>query len=135
MPAPGMAHNPRLVPTELIEHPTRVIDVCRDGIRSLDRGRRQPSLLVPDHVVLLRKLVGETAEVVEAQPRPPMQQQNRKPATSTATRDHRPTVGRYEIHPHQRCQSYAAVRASDFATPSMSARWRSNGSSAKQTSL
>ena len=46
-----------------------------------------------------RELVGEIAEVVEAEPRPAVQQENRRPAAGAATRDQRPIVVRRELRP------------------------------------
>ena len=63
------------------------------------RRRLLPSLLVPRDVVLLRELVGEIAEVVEAEPRPAVQQENRRPAAGAATRDQRPVIVRGELGP------------------------------------
>ena len=87
MPAPRMAHDPRLFPTKRVEHATGVVDVGRHRVRPFPRRRRKPSLLVPGDGVLLRELIGEIAKVVEAQPRPSVQQENRWPAAGAAAHD------------------------------------------------
>ena len=48
-------------------------------VRPLHRRRLLATLLVPRDVVLLGELVGELAQVVEAEPRPSVQQENRRP--------------------------------------------------------
>jgi hypothetical protein len=68
---PTNTHDPGLVPTERVEHTPGVVHVGRHRVRPFGGGRRLPSLLVPDDVILLRELVGEIAEVVEAEPWPP----------------------------------------------------------------
>ena len=93
MTAPRMADDVRLVPAERVEHTTGVVHVCRHGVRPFRRRRREPALLVPGDVVLLRELVREIAEVVEAQPGPTVQQENRRPFACAQSRDeqlHRP---------------------------------------------
>ncbi len=99
LPAPRMAHDPRLVPTERVEHATGVVHVGRHRVRPFRRRRREPSLLVPGDGVLLRELVGEIAEVVEAQPRPPVQQENRRPAAGAEASDERSIVVCREFRP------------------------------------
>ena len=106
-----MAHDPRLVPTERVEHAPGVVHVGRDRVRPFRRRRREPSLLVPGDVVLLRELVGEIAEVVEAQPRPSVQQENRRPAAGAAAGDERSIVACREFRP-----GHGAVRSSHAAS-------------------
>ncbi len=71
-----MPDDVRLPPAERVEHPAGIRDVQRNRVRPFRRGRLEPSLLVPDDVVLLCELVGERAQVVEAEPRTAVQQEN-----------------------------------------------------------
>ena len=99
MPAPGMADDPRLVPAERVEHATGVVHVDRHRVRPYRRGRRLPSLLVPRDVVFLRELVGELAQVVEAEARPSVQQENRRSVAGAPTSEHRPVIVCRELGP------------------------------------
>ena len=73
MPAPGVTDHVRLLPAEDVEDAAGILDIRRHRERPFSRRRRLPSLLVPRDVVLLRELVGELAQVVEAEPRPAVQ--------------------------------------------------------------
>ena len=108
MPAPRMADDVRRLPVERVEDAAGVLDIRRHRVGPFLRRRLLASLLVPRDVVLLRELVGEIAQVVEAHPRPAVQQENRRPTAGTATRDQRPVVVRGELGPrHRRRSSHA----------------------------
>ena len=92
MPAPRMAHDVCLLPTERVEVAAGILDVRRHRVGPFNRRRLLSSLLVPHDVVLLRELVGEIAKVVKGHPRPAVQQQNRRPTTGAQAADQRPVV-------------------------------------------
>ena len=101
MPAPRVADDVRTLPAERVEDATGILDIRRHRARRFRRGRLESSLLVPRDVVLLGELVGELAQVVEAEARPAVQQEHRRPATGATTREQRPLVVRREVGPHQ----------------------------------
>lgn len=104
-----MADDVRLLPVERIEHTAGVLDIRRHRVGPFRSGRLLASLLVPGDVVLLRKLVGEIAEVVEAEARPSVQQENRRPTAGAASPDQGPVVARCELCPrHRRRSSHAS---------------------------
>ena len=109
VPAPRVADDVRPLPAEPVEDAPGVRDVRRDGVGPLRRRRLEPSLLVPRDVVLLRELVGEAAQIVEAEPRPAVQQQHRRPAAGAATREQRAVVLRRELRPGHRRRSSHVV--------------------------
>ena len=120
MAAPRVADDAGPLPAERVEDAACVADVFRHRVGPFHRRGREPSLLVPRDVVLLRQLVGEVAQVVEAEPRPSVQEQHRRPAAGASTREQRPVVVRRELGPrHGRPSSHAAGRdiaAWTFAT-------------------
>ena len=108
VPTPRMADDVRRLPAERVEDAAGIPDIRRHRVRPFRRRWLLPSLLVPRDVVLLRELVGEIAQVVEAEPRASVQQENRRPAAGAATRDQRPVVVRGELSPrHRRRSSHA----------------------------
>ena len=76
-----------------------VPDVRRHRVRPFHRRRLEPALLVPRDVVLLRELVGEIAQIVEAEPRSTVQQQHRRSAAGASPGDQRPVVVCRELSP------------------------------------
>ena len=100
VPAPGMTDDVRLVPAERVEHATCVAHVVRDRDTALPTADgASPRCWYQATVVLLCKLVGQIAEVVEAQPRPSVEQENRRPAACAKARDERSVVGCRELRP------------------------------------
>ena len=132
VPAPRVADDVRPLPAEPVEDAPGIADVRRDGVRPFRRRRLEPSLLVPHDVVLLRELVGETAQVVEAEPGPPCSSSTggplpaRRPARSGpsscvvksvhATVDDRRTSGEAERHKGRPTEaSSCALERADLA--------------------
>jgi hypothetical protein len=104
-----VADDVRALPAERVEDAAGISDIHRHGVRPVCRRRLETSLLVPRDVVLLRELVREITQVAEAEPRPPMQQENLRPAPGAATGDQRPVVvGRERSPRHRRRSSHAA---------------------------
>ena len=98
------------VPAERVDDATSVSDVRRHRVRAFRRRRCQPSLLVPGDVVLLCEFVSETPEVIEAEPRPAVEQENSRPAAGATARDERSVVVGRELGPtHRRRSSHAAA--------------------------
>ena len=97
-----MADDVCLLPTERVEDAAGILDVRRHGVGPFRRRRLLSSLLVPRDVVLLRKLVGEIAQVVKAHPWPAVQQENRLPTACAATNDQRAVVVGGELCPRHR---------------------------------
>src|SRR4051812_20371438 len=95
-----MTNNIGVVPGEKVEHTTSIGDICRHRVRPYRRRRSEPPLLVPRHVVLLCKLFREITEILEAESRPAVQQQNSRPAAGTPARDTCSVVLRRELDPH-----------------------------------
>ena len=109
VPAPGMADHVCPLPPERVEHTPGIPDIRRHRVGRCRRRRLLPSLLVPRDVVLLRELVGEIAQVVKAEPRPAVQQEDRWPTAGAATRNQRPVVVRGELGPRHRPRSSHAL--------------------------
>ena len=89
-------------PSRGVEDAAGIFDIRRHCVGPFRRRRLLPSLLVPRDVVLFRELVGEVAQVVEAEPRPSVQQEDRRPATVAATGDQRAVVVGGELCPRHR---------------------------------
>ena len=94
-----MADDERLLPAERVEDAASIADIRGHRVRPFRRRRREPSLLVPRDVVLLCELVGEVTEVVETQPRPAVQQEDRGPAPGATAGDRWSVVARLELGP------------------------------------
>jgi hypothetical protein len=66
-------------------------------------------LLVPGDVVFFGELLGEIAQVIEAEAGPAVQEQNRRPITRAEAGDQRVVISRRELGPfHRRRSSHAA---------------------------
>src|SRR6266540_4916181 len=111
MPTPRVTDDVRLLPAKRVENAARVSDVRAHCERSFRRRRREPTLLIPRDVVLLRKLVGEIPQVVETEPRPSVQKKNRRSAAGAASPDDRSGALLHERAPrHETRASHARIR-------------------------
>jgi hypothetical protein len=87
--APRVTDHVRLVPAEALEDASGIVDVGRHRVRPFDGRRGLSPLLVPGDVGFFRELLGEIAQVVEAEAGPAVQEQNRRPATGAEAGDQR----------------------------------------------
>ena len=76
MSAPRVADQTSTLPTQTIEAANDVADVLGDRVRPRIVRRRKTTLLVCRQLELLPELVGERAEILEAQARPSMKQED-----------------------------------------------------------
>ena len=97
--APGVPDDVRLLPAERVEHAAGVADVRRDRVGPFHCRRLEPSLLVPRDVVLLCELVGQVAQVAEAEAGSTVQQDDGRAAAGAQPADQRPSVVRRELGP------------------------------------
>ena len=102
MTAPRVTDDVRLVPAERIEDAPGVVDVGRHRVWPFDGRRGLSPLLVPRDVVFLSELLGEIAQVVEAESGPAVQEQNRRPVARSEAGDQRLVVACRELGPFHR---------------------------------
>jgi hypothetical protein len=99
VPTPRVTDYVRRLPAKRIEDASGILDVGRHRVRAFDGRRGLSPLLVPRDVVFFRELLGEIAQVVEAEARPAVQEENWRPLTRAEAGDQRLVVACRELGP------------------------------------